>query len=460
MKSTIIVIGLGRSGVGAAKLLNFEGNQVIIFESSKNPEFNAQSEALQQEGIKVELGTPLELLSFKPWLKQISSVVISPAIPWNHKTLNELRELGIPIKGEIALAWERLKGLPWIGITGTNGKTTVTHMLNHIFESNQLTAPMGGNVGNAATEIALKFRKEKISPDWLIMELSSYQLETAPEISPEIGIWTTLTPDHLERHGTLEAYGKIKRKLLENSSTSIYNADDRQILQQRHSLKKGVWVSTNKQISSRKQSDFWINEEGIVMEKNQELFDSSIIDIPGNHNLQNLLLATAASRKAGLSATAIKESIKSFSGIPHRLENLGKIGNISIFNDSKATNYESAKMGLMAVESPTIIIAGGRAKAGDPSQWIEQINNKACGIILFGECRTQLRDAIISKGFQGKVQCCQCLEEGVDLAVTIGLDSNAKSLLFSPACSSFDQYKDYESRGDSFRELISPFISK
>ena len=149
LKSLIVVIGLGRSGIGAANLLHSEGYRVIVLESCKGPEHTSNAENLRSKGIKVELGKPLEFISFKPWLDQLHSVVISPGVPWNHNTLIELRKLGITIKGEMSLAWERLKNLPWIGITGTNGKTTVTHMLNHVLEANQLHAPMGGNMGNS-----------------------------------------------------------------------------------------------------------------------------------------------------------------------------------------------------------------------------------------------------------------------------------------------------------------------
>jgi len=288
--------------------------------------------------------------------------------------------------------------------------------------------------------------------------LSSYQLETAPEIAPSIGIWTNLTPDHLERHGSVEAYSKIKRRLLENSNTPIYNADDKFLIKQKSNLKKGIWVSTRNCNSFEHSSDFWINERGMVLEKGKELFHSSVLDMSGNHNLQNLLLVTAAARTAGIPAEAIKGSLKSFSGVPHRLERLGCLHGLDIFNDSKATNYESATMGLMAVPSPTIVIAGGQAKEGDPSEWVKQINKRVCGIILFGACRTFLQDLIASSGYKGRTFCCENLHQAVDIAFEIGTKQKAKSLLLSPACASFDQYKDYEERGDQFRKIIAKLL--
>ncbi len=459
MKSKIVVIGLGRSGIGAARLLNSEGQEVIILESSKNPRLKSEQEALKREGIQVETGKPLELLSFQPWLDQIKSVVISPAIPWDHKTLDELRMLGVEVKGEINIAWERLKHFPWVGITGTNGKTTVTHMLRHVLELNKLNAPMGGNVGISAAEIALEYREKTKQPDWLIMELSSYQLETAPEISPTIGIWTNLTPDHLERHKTLETYSHIKRRLLENSETCIYNGDDEFLKQHRAKSKQGIWVSTKKGDSSNKQVDFWISETGMIIEKGKELFDSSVLEIPGNHNKQNLLMVTAAARHIGLSGTSIHQSLKSFKGVPHRLEKLGNLHGIKIFNDSKATNYESASMGISSVPATTVIIAGGQAKEGNANRWLHQINKKACGIVLFGESGDYLKELVISTNFKGVIQYCENLNQAVNVAIEIGLTRKAKSLILSPACASFDQYQDYEERGEHFRKIINNLSS-
>ncbi len=453
-----MVVGLGRSGIGAAKLLHSDGHEVIVLESSEGPQYRSHAENLKTKGIKVELGKPLELLSFSPWLEQLDSVVISPGIPWDHKTLNELRKLGITIKGEMGLAWEKLKHFPWIGITGTNGKTTVTHMLNHVLEASQVKAPMGGNMGNSAAELAFKYRNTKEKPDWLIMELSSYQIEAANDISPHIGIWTNLTSDHLERHGTIENYGAIKKRLLDNSEIPIYNADDKYLTQKRAQMKKGIWISARNNVQNNHLLDFWINEQGMVIENGEEIFHSSELGIPGEHNLQNLLMVTAAARNVGLSASSISKSLHSFQGIPHRLEKLGNLHGIKIFNDSKATNFESAKIGLIAVPSPTIVLAGGQAKRGDPSQWIKAINKKACAVILFGDCKNYLKNLISLSGFQGDLQCCENLMEATGIGISIGLKRKAKSLLLSPACASFDQYKDYEERGNHFRKLIAKLL--
>ncbi len=450
-----VVVGLGRSGTSAAKLLKAEGENVILIEKLEEAESIKKQKELKNEGIEVLLGQPLETKTFEPWLKSLEKVVISPSVPWDHPTLNYLRQKGITIEGEMALAWERLKNIPWVGITGTNGKTTVTHLLNHLLITNRINAPMAGNVGNAAAEIALNFRKAKNSlPKWLIMEMSSYQIEAATAISPEIGIWTNLTPDHLERHKSLALYRKIKRGLLEKSKTRIFNADDKDLFDQRSSLPEGIWISAEGPGTSEKPCNYWISKKGMVIEKNLELFDSSIFKMKGKHNLQNLLLVTAAARKIGLSAKNIEQALETFHGVPHRLERLCKIHTMQIYNDSKATNYASASMGIKAIESPCIIIAGGQTKQGDSSEWLKLIKERSIGLILFGSGADELKGLINYSGYKGEIYCCEKLKEAVKIAFSLGITNKAKSLLLSPACASFDQYKDFEERGNEFKTLI------
>ena len=409
-KSIAVVVGLGRSGIAAAKLLNLEGFKVIVIEKAKGEKYEQISRNLEMVVIHVELGKPLKVSSFQPWLKDISCVVISPSIPWDHETLDSLRALGIRVKGEISLAWEKLKNIPSIGITGTNGKTTVTEMLGHIFHKNKITASIGGNIGIPASELALKILTGKTQlPKWLVIELSSYQIESAPEISPSIGIWTTFTPDHLERHKTLQKYFKIKKMLLENSFTRIYNSDDKYLNNNRKELGEGIWISAQEEESSR-ENQYWINRKGIVFEGKNKLFNSSILKIPGKHNLQNLLMVIAAARKVGLSIEEIKVGVNDFKGVSHRIEFIGKVKSLNFYNDSKATNYDSSNVALKAINAPLILIAGGIAKEGDPSNWITQIKTSCHGVILFGASAKLLELKISSAGFKKKLNIVRDLD--------------------------------------------------
>ena len=457
-----VVVGLGRSGMGAARLLAQSGTAVTVIDSGTGEALNQRSNLLQQQGVEVHLGIPLQASSFDPWLNDLQRVVISPGIAWDHPTLQHLRSHGVAIDGEMAVAWDALQSIPWIGITGTNGKTTVTHLLSHVLEHSGLKAPMGGNMGVSAAEMGLELQGSTTNhPDWLVMELSSYQIEAAERIHPSIGIWTTLTPDHLERHGTLENYRAIKRGLLERSELAILNADDPDLRQQRKSWNGGLWVSANGPSPDDNPVDVWIDAEGWVREAEQALFEAKALKLPGDHNLQNMLLVTAAARRIGLTAAQIQAALQAFPGVPHRLEPLGQLRGIAVFNDSKATNYDAAEVGLRAMQGPTVVLAGGSVKRGDASGWLEQLTQQACGVVLFGDGAAELHRMIQSSSYAGDVNCCSDLAEAVNAAVVLAQQKNASNILLSPACASFDQYNDFEARGDHFRGLIAthPFSS-
>tara|TARA_Y100001968_G_scaffold332395_1_gene390410 strand:+ start:554 stop:1963 length:1410 start_codon:yes stop_codon:yes gene_type:complete len=454
-----IVLGLGTSGINAAKLLLSEGKKVLVLENNLSEELLSISKKLKSEGIQVVLiGEPLNINNFTPWIEKISTITVSPGIDWEHKTLNQLRRKDIKIQGEIELAWKRLKHIPSIGITGTNGKTTVTTMLNHVLKFNNFNTDMGGNIGKSLSKIALEDKNNSYQKyDWLVLELSSYQIEGSQTIKPNIGIWTTFTPDHLERHNDLETYFKIKRSLLEKSNIRIYNSDDKYLSNKIKELPQGIWVGTNEQSTYQNHPKFWINQKGFIMEDKKKLFHTSLLKIPGKHNLQNLLLVTAAAREIGLDHKSIARSIDSFKTIPHRLEYLGKIGNLSFYNDSKATNFDSSITGLKSVPPPIILLAGGKLKEGDCKDWIEQIKKSTNGLVLFGASASQLKKTILRSSYNGEIIVRQGLEDATKVSMEIARKTNSKSILLSPACASFDQYKNFEERGNHFKELLKSY---
>ena len=454
-----IVLGLGSSGTSAARLLKSEGKKVLVLENNSNKKLINISNKLKSEGIEVILlDEPLNTNHFQTWMDRISSIIVSPGIDWQHIALKELRDKNINIKGEVELAWERLNHIPSIGITGTNGKTTVTNMLNHVLKFNGLKTDMGGNIGKALSTIALEsMNKNSYELNWLILELSSYQIEGSPKVNPTIGIWTTFTPDHLERHNNIETYFKIKRSLLEKSSIRIYNSDDKYLSSKRKELPEGIWVGIHTQSSYSHQPKFWVDQKGYIFEDQEQLFHTSILKIPGHHNLQNLLLVTAAAREIGLDHSAIAESINSFKAIPHRLEFIEKINNLSFYNDSKATNYDSSLTGLKSIPSPIILLAGGIQKKGDFSAWIKQIKQSTNGIVLFGLSADNLKKILLSSSYEGEIIVKKNLEESTIAAIDMARKKNSKNILLSPACASFDQYQNYEERGDHFKKLVKKY---
>ena len=454
-----IVLGLGISGISAAKLLKSEGKNVIVLENKTNKRLINISVELESKGINVILlGEPLNITNFTPWIDKISSIIVSPGIDWEHKALIELRSRNISMQAEVELAWERLNHIPSIGITGTNGKTTVTNMLNHILKLNNLNTEMGGNSGKALSEIALE-NKQKNTQNlkWLVLELSSYQIEGSPKIKPSIGIWTTFTPDHLERHHDIETYFQIKKSLLEKSSIRIYNSDDKYLSNKRKELPDGIWVGVNKQTSYSHYPKFWIDQKGYIFEDQTKLFHTSVLKIPGKHNLQNLLLVTAAAREIGIDHLSISKSINSFEAIPHRLEYLGKIDKLIFYNDSKATNYDSSVIALKAITSPSILLAGGKQKKGDDLIWLEQIKKSTNGVVLFGVSALELKKAILKSSYEGEIIVKESLEDATKASIDIARETNSKSILLSPACASFDQYNNYEERGNHFKKLVKEY---
>ena len=454
-----IVIGMGRSGLGAARLLKQQNHDVVVLERGDNNVLKRNAESLDQEGIQVVLGQPLTPESFHAWRDHLEAVVIGPGIPWDHPTLIQLRSEGIQVRGEMDLAWDALRQIPWIGITGTNGKTTVTHLLNHVLEASGLKAPMGGNMGLSAAELACEIAAgTSPRPDWLVMELSSYQIEAAPAVTPKIGIWTTLTPDHLERHGSLEAYRAIKRGLLERSECALFNADDPDLRQQRSSWQRGTWVSSEGAHPGGQPADLWIDAAGMVRNSTSTLFAADVLAMPGSHNRQNLLLVTAAALEVGLSPQQIAAGLQTFPGVPHRLEQLGTLGGANVFNDSKATNYDAAEVGLKAMKGPVVVLAGGQTKRGDASGWLKELHSRACSLILFGAGADELASLAKNAGYPGELLECPNLESAVNLAAKAVQRQGASALLLSPACASFDQYRDFEARGEHFRTLIEPFL--
>ncbi len=406
------VIGLGKSGVAAARLLNREGWEVEIGDTKTSPDLLKQQQELAVEGITVKLEYSLKLNDTE--LPKL--IVVSPGVPWDIPALIAAREKGIETIGEMEFAWRNLRSIPWIGITGTNGKTTVTSLVGAIFQTAGLHAPTCGNIGLAATEIALeeKDKEEKNSTssslsnvDWIIAELSSYQIESSNSIAPKIGIWTTLTPDHLARHKTVENYYNIKAQLLQRSQMQIFNGDDPYLRKMGESdWKDAYWTSIKGKDNLIGGKGFYI-EDGWVVEtqqiasvlEDQKIMPISALRMVGEHNLQNLLLSIAAARLAGIEKSAIHQAISEFAGVPHRLEHIRTMEGIDFINDSKATNYDAAEVGLASVKSPVILIAGGAAKAGNDKPWIEKIKEKAFSVLLIGDAAPIFAKRFAEEGY-------------------------------------------------------------
>ncbi|MDV3347998.1 UDP-N-acetylmuramoyl-L-alanine--D-glutamate ligase [Leptolyngbyaceae cyanobacterium CCMR0082] len=442
------VIGLGLSGVAAARLLKKEGWHVVVSDRNNGERQLAQQETLTAEGIDVKLGHTF------PGDDPMDLAVASPGVPWDAPGLMKARENGIITIGEMELAWRALSHLPWLGITGTNGKTTTTELVAAIFKAAKLNAPACGNIGYAACQVALD-----PEPDWVLAELSSYQIEASIGPKPKIGVWTTFTPDHLSRHKTIENYYGIKASLLERSEKRVLNGDDpclRETLANR--WENSYWTSIDgpNAIMPLVPSTY-IDQQGWVIHEDERILAVDSLKMVGRHNLQNLLMAVAAAKLADIPNEAIASAIANFSGVAHRLEYITTWEGIDFINDSKATNYDAAEVGLSSVNSPVILIAGGAAKAGDDTAWLERIQEKVVQVLLIGDAAPQFSQRLIDVGY-GRFEDVGTMENAVQRSKEIALGLKAKVVLLSPACASFDQYTNFEARGDDFRNQCERFL--
>jgi UDP-N-acetylmuramoylalanine--D-glutamate ligase len=438
------IIGLGRSGVAAAKLLQRQGWQVTLSDRNDNDSLRQQQQQLQEAGISVRLGNP-----FTP-SPELQLVVVSPGVPWDLPNLHQAREMGIETVGEMELAWRNLQPSPWVGITGTNGKTTTTALIAAIFQAAQLNAPACGNIGYAACELALQ---ETNPLDWVIAEVSSYQIESASTLAPRIGVWTTFTPDHLNRHYTLENYFNIKAKLLDAAQLKVFNGDDPYLFQNgRNRWQDACWISAKAHLTDDTFRPQVYIKDGWVIAEDEQILPADALRMPGEHNQQNLLMAVATARLAGIDTAAIVRAIENFPGVPHRLERICTWRGIDFINDSKATNYDAAQVGLAAVDAPVILIAGGEPKTGNDTAWLQTIQEKAAAVLLIGEAAPAFADRLQTVGYTA-YEIVETLERAIERSMELAPAKGAAVVLLSPACASFDQYPNFEARGEHFRQL-------
>ena len=446
------VIGLGRSGIAAAKLLRRNGWQVTLGDKATEERIKSRSNGRELQSAKSSLETAeIEVkLGYTPDLNSENApklIVVSPGVPWDIPLLVEARKKGIDTIGELELAWRYLKSVPWLGITGTNGKTTTTALIAAIFKAAGLNAPACGNIGYAACELALA---EK-APDWVIAEISSYQIESSTELKPQIAIWTTLTPDHLSRHVTFANYTEIKASLLRRSTKQILNGNDPNLLElNAEQWQNAYWTNING-LQKQREREVYLQDDWVIA-FGELILPISLFKMPGIHNQQNLLMAVAAARLAGIEKKAIAEAMASFSGVPHRLEYICTYKGVKYINDSKATNYDAAEVGLRSVTAPAILIAGGQAKEGDDTTWIAQIKERSAAVLLIGEAAPKFARRLQESGYEN-YKIVETLENAVVGSVDLAKEKNAKVVLLSPACASFDRYLSFEHRGEHFRQL-------
>ena len=437
----VLVVGLARTGMATALFCAARGARVTATDTRSESEMGAAVAELRRAGVGLELaGHRQELIA------DADLIIPSPGVPADAPLLQSARSKGVTIWSEIELASRFLKGR-LIGITGSNGKTTTTSLIEHILKKAGFSTILGGNIGTPLISYVEKTSDKTIT----VAELSSFQLELIEKFRPNISVFLNLTPDHLDRHHTLESYGAAKARIFENQTeadSAVLNADDPGTTPYAPAKPQVFWFSRKQRVAEGafvKENEVLFRREGIE-EKVLKLAD---IPLAGAHNVENVLAAVAATRLAGAEPDPIAKGVRSFAGVEHRLEFVAEIGGVRFYNDSKATNVDATRKALDAFPGRILIILGGKDKGSDYTVLQAPLREKAILALLIGAAGSK-----IEKQIAGSVAIEQAgtIERAVETAAHAARPGDV--VLLAPACASFDQFQNYEHRGRVFKELV------
>ena len=446
----VVVVGIGKSGVAASQLLQSIGARVTIADEKDESVLEEQIASLRQQSIHAVTGKGLEHI-----LHDIDLVVLSPGVPFDHPALVAARERGVRIIGEIELAsW--FLDVPIIAVTGTNGKSTTVRLIGAILEESGKKVFVGGNLGIPLCD-SVRLETDSASPyDYIVAEVSSFQLETIEQFRPWVAAMLNITPDHLDRHQSLSHYHSAKKKIFQNQTVSdlaLLNFDDPIVAAMGgaltaevfgfslvQSIQQGVYVEGN-EIKARVK-----REETVIAERSQ-------IRLPGNHNLANVLAAVAIALFCGCPVEVIRRVISTFPGLEHAMEFVRELRGVKYYNDSKGTNVDATGKALESFHSPILLILGGKDKGGNFGQLQDLIIRKAKRVILIGESASRL--AHVLKDCK-PISQAGSLSEAVTLAEHEAVSGDV--VLLSPACASFDMFRNYDERGKQFKKFVHQLV--
>jgi UDP-N-acetylmuramoylalanine--D-glutamate ligase len=439
----VTVIGAGRSGLAAARLLKVLGAKVLI--SEKRVADGSEQKQLDQLGLSYEFGGNSDKAAAS------DLVVVSPGVRMDIPVLESARKSGVPVIGEIELAYQCTKS-SIIGITGTNGKSTTTSMLGRILEAAGLAVRVGGNLapGRPICDLA----SEVTENGYIVAEISTFQLESIREFRPYIGVVTNITPDHLDRHSDFESYARLKARLLANQTASDYavlNADDPNVKTFCNTLRsQKIFFS---RIQPVERGAFLDGTDLIISGRGKRIpvMKSSELKVPGNHNIENALAAISAALALGVPPEAMASALSSFQGVPHRLEEVAQIDGIRYINNSMCTNQAAGISSLRAFSQPLVVIAGGKEKNVDLSEFLKEISLRAKASVLIGENRSRLARELTALGARNVIQAAD-MRSAVLLAREQARQGEV--VILAPGAASFDMFRDFEDRGDQFKKAV------
>ncbi|HUI74961.1 MAG TPA: UDP-N-acetylmuramoyl-L-alanine--D-glutamate ligase [Candidatus Acidoferrum sp.] len=437
----VLVIGLARTGIATALFCAARGAIVAATDTRPEAEFGETAERLRRAGIALELGGHSERV-----LSGRELLIPSPGVPADAPILLSARARGITVWSEIELAYRFLKGRI-IGITGSNGKTTTTSLTEHILRQSGFSTMLAGNIGTPLISCVDASDETSI----VVTELSSFQLELIDTFRPYVSVFLNLTPDHLDRHGSMDTYGAAKARIFENQTNTdfaVLNADDPATIQHAPTEPQIFWFSRKQDVAL---GAFLRSDEIAFRSRGHEetILKRSEIPLPGAHNLENVLAAVCAARLAGAKPEAIASAIRSFAGVEHRLEFVAEHNGVRYYNDSKATNVDATLKALDAFPGRILIILGGKDKGSEYTVLQKPLREKAILALLIGAAADKIERQIAGTV---AIERAGTIERAMEIAAHEAQPGDI--VLLAPACASFDQFQNYEHRGRVFKELV------
>ena len=441
----VLVVGLGKSGLSAAMFLRAQGARVTVSDTRSAVALAREIPALLEAGIMVESGGH-GLLTFR----RQDLIVVSPGVPMDTPEVKQVVAFGLPVIGELELASRYLQGRV-VAITGSNGKTTTTTLVGKIFADAGVPTLVGGNIGLPVIDLVAKSGPETVS----VLEVSSFQLETVVEFHPWIAVVLNITPDHLDRHGSFESYAAAKARITQRQTVEdflVLNAEDKAAQMVALKTKAQVfWFSGRRPIKQgafvHGESILFIPREGAKAEPVMPIGD---IHLKGSHNVENVLAAVCAARLAKIPAESIRASVAGFAAVEHRLELVKIVNGVEFYNDSKATNVDAAMKAVASFAGGIHLILGGKDKDSDYGSMSGMLKERVKIVYTIGSAAEK-----IERELQGVVKIVSAETLQVAVAKAAKAAAIGDVVLLSPACSSFDQFENYEQRGRVFRQLVN-----
>jgi UDP-N-acetylmuramoylalanine--D-glutamate ligase len=447
----VLIVGAGQSGTAVAGFLAGKGARIVLADTRRNEEFGGQLDYLQAGGVDLVLGRYPDAVG-----QNFDLVVMSPGVPLNIQPVRQAEEAGIPVIGELELAY-RYARAPVVAITGTNGKTTTTTIIGEIFRDAGYRVLVAGNIGLPLIAEVESYGLQDI----IVAEVSSFQLETVHDFRPRVAVVLNLTPDHLDRHGNMAGYAAAKSRVFMNQRKGdflILNYDDPMtremgikskgeviFFSRRHTLEdKGVFVHNNA---------ITVYRRGTA----RPVMDTGALRIPGAHNLENALAAVAAGYVMGVPEESMANTLAGFSGVAHRLEFVAEIGGVKYINDSKGTNPDASIKAVEAFRGPLVLIAGGKNKGNDFTEFTRRAFPKTRAMVVLGQCAGEMAEAAARAGIENILRA-ESFREAVLLARSAAREGDI--VLLSPACASWDMFRNFEERGNMFKQIVREMASK